>query len=71
MREIPTDTVMSLLKLSGLLHVLEGHASEYGSGIFEFVDYPEVMRFVSMIDSQAYADGKRDATLRSSFPLVT
>ena len=35
---------------SGLLKILEEHAGEFGDGIFQIKDYPEIVTFVRLME---------------------
>ena len=47
----PLD-IQYLLEDSGLLRILKHHAGEFGNGMFDINDYPEVTAFVDLITKE-------------------
>ena len=42
--------IQKALAESGLLKILEEHAGEFGDGIFQIKDYPEIVTFVRLME---------------------
>ena len=42
--------IWKALAESGLLKILEEHAGEFGDGVFQIIDYPEIVTFVRLME---------------------
>ena len=49
------DEVLNLAREAGLIHILDEHAHEYGSGTFENTPYPELEAFANLVAAKAEA----------------
>ena len=43
------DEIIEMAREAGLIHILDEHAHEYGSGTFENTPYPELEAFANLI----------------------
>ena len=43
------DEIIEMAREAGLIHILDEHAHEYGSGTFENTPYPELEAFANLV----------------------
>ena len=43
------DEIIEMAREAGLIHILDEHAHEYGSGTFENTPYPELEAFAHLV----------------------
>ena len=43
------DEIIEMAREAGLIHILDEHAHEYGSGTFENTPYPELEAFAKLV----------------------
>jgi len=49
------DEIIEMAREAGLIHILDEHAHEYGSGTFENTPYPELEAFANLVAAKAEA----------------
>ena len=49
------DEIIEMAREAGLIHILDEHAHEYGSGTFENTPYPELEAFANLVAAKATA----------------
>jgi hypothetical protein len=46
------DEIIEMAREAGLIHILDEHAHEYGSGTFENTPYPELEAFAKLVGAK-------------------
>jgi hypothetical protein len=49
------DEIIEMAREAGVIHILDEHAHEYGSGTFENTPYPELEAFANLVAAKAEA----------------
>ena len=54
------EKIRELADEAGMTKILNEHASEYGSGVFENTPYPELEKFAELIVKECIAQARAD-----------